>query len=332
MLCRSLSLLAICLFLAVPVWGIEVVPLYTRNQSPLVQVFGLPLAEEGNLTPEGDVDSRLVLDIANIFTGDSDENETLRLDGEVYRLTLALRYGVSDRLELGLDIPYVWHNGGNFDGFIDGFHQTFDMPEGGREVWKTDYLRYVSVRNGETELYLGDDVSGLGDILLTAGWQLTRHPEPHPGGIALRGGIKLPTGDAEKLTGSESTDISLRLTGTDAESLSPWDLTWYWGAGGMWMSRGEVLSSRQRNAVAFGTLGIGWAPVSWGALKLQFDGHTPFYKDSDLVQLDSSSVQVIFGASLQLPGKFLFDFGVSEDLVVNTAPDAIFHFALRRRF
>lgn len=315
---------------AVPARGIDIVPFYTRNQSPLVQVFGLPAAEEGGLTPKGDTDARLVLDIANVFTGDANEREVVRLDGEVYRLTLALRYGLADRLELGLDLPYVWHQGGSFDGFIDGFHRTFDMPDGGRESWKTDYLRYVAVREGETELYLEEDASGLGDVLLSAGWSLSGGETARP--VALRAALKLPTGEADKLTGSESTDFSVRLTGTDAATLAPWNLTWYWGAGALWMSQGDVLADRQRDVVGFGTLGIGWAPLSWGALKLQFDGHTPFYRDSDLTQLDSSSVQVILGLSAELPGKVLFDFGVTEDLVVNTSPDAVFHFALRRRF
>ena len=98
------------------------------------------------------------------------------------------------------------------------------------------------------------------------------------------------------------------------------------------MTKGNVLPDQQQNAVAFGSLGAGWHPPAWLTLKVQFDGHTAFYKDSDLVELSSGSVQIVMGGPLHFSDRTAFDIGVSEDLVVKTDPDVVFHFALNHRF
>jgi hypothetical protein len=98
------------------------------------------------------------------------------------------------------------------------------------------------------------------------------------------------------------------------------------------MTDGDVLPDQQQNFVAFSSLGAGWSPISWLALKLQFDGHTAFYRDSDLVEPSSNSVQSVTGGMLAFSERTTLDIGVSEDLVVKTAPDVVFHFALRHRF
>jgi hypothetical protein len=326
-----LTALLILVPLVSPLFALEVAPFYTRNQSPLVQIFGIPAAEEGALSSRGETDLRLALDIANVFTRRRTEEATLHLDGEIYRTTLALRHGVAEGWEVGLDIPYVRHEGGVFDSLIDRFHRTTGLPEGGRSRWQSNDLRYVMTVNGVTGFDLSESTSGVGDVRLTVARQVNGgSPGSRP--VALRIGLKLPTGEAARFTGSESTDLSLYLAGTDAVSFGHRNLTWYWGVGGVWLSKGEILTDYQRSFVGFGTLGIGWKPLSWSALKLQFDGHTPFYRNLNMVQLDSSSVQVIFGASFSLPWETLLDIGIAEDLVVGSAPDVVFHFALRRGF
>jgi hypothetical protein len=83
--------------------------------------------------------------------------------------------------------------------------------------------------------------------------------------------------------------------------------------------------------VGFGTVGFGWQPLAHLALKLQFDGHTAFY-NSAIDQLGDFSVQLLMGGTLGIPGDLLLDLAVSEDLIVGTAPDVVFHFGLRRLF
>jgi hypothetical protein len=329
--------LVIIAFLLYPVPALadllEVHPLFIRNQAPFVQIFGLPPAEGGRLSMKGITDARLVFDAANIFTGAENGQEEVRVDGETYRLSLAVRHGLSERLEIGVDVPYVWHSGGRLDGFINGFHRTFNLPEGGRNLWYDDQILYLSVCDGEIAYRLDEAQDGFGDVILTAGVRLLKPGQPgRDRSLALRPALKLPTGDERKLTGSGSTDFSLRLAGTDPATLARWRITSYGSLGALAMTEGEVLPRHQRNLVGFGTLGFGWSPLRWLAINLQFDGHTSFYEGTGLHHLDDPSLLITLGTSLALPGKVLADLAVSEDLIVETAPDVMFHVTLRRRF
>ena len=98
------------------------------------------------------------------------------------------------------------------------------------------------------------------------------------------------------------------------------------------MSDGKVLQEQQRNLVGYGSIGVGWGPFPWINFKLQINGHTPFYRDSDLVELSTSSAQVTAGGSLALSKTTSLDIGVSEDIILKTAPDVVFHITIQGRF
>jgi hypothetical protein len=100
----------------------------------------------------------------------------------------------------------------------------------------------------------------------------------------------------------------------------------------MGMTDGDVLKDQQRNWVGFGVLGLGWSPARWIALKIQANGHTSFYKDSELVALNGSSVQLTIGGTLAFSRDISLDLGLTEDLLIRTAPDVVFHLALRGSF
>ena len=97
------------------------------------------------------------------------------------------------------------------------------------------------------------------------------------------------------------------------------------------MTDGDVLADQQNRAVAFGTLGGGWRPLNRLALKAQVDGHTSGYRDSDLPEL-SDSLQLVIGGSLGLTETLTLDLAIVEDIAVATAPDIVFHLALRQSF
>ena len=42
-------------------------------------------------------------------------------------------------------------------------------------------------------------------------------------------------------------------------------------------------------AFGFGSLGLGWQPLDWLALKVQWDAHTKFYSGSDFTEVSHSS-------------------------------------------
>jgi hypothetical protein len=254
------------------------------------------------------------------------------LDGETYRFALAARYGIAPGFEIGLTIPLLTNSGGFLDGFIEGFHDFFGFNQGKRKSYPEDRLLYEYTRAGDSKVLVNDGSTGIGDIRLSGAWQVYSDRRENPRQVALHGSIKLPTGNSHRLFGSGSTDFALWVTASDNYRLPLGNLTLYAAGGGLVMTDGDVLRDQQRNLVGFGSLGIGWSPLEWLALRIQADGHTSFYGGSDLVQVNSGSVQLTTGGTFGLTRNTFLDVGVSEDVVVDASPDVVFHFALRSRF
>lgn len=308
---------------------LELIPFNTSNQNPLVAIYGLPPAGPATVLAPGRISAELRADLASNFTDDSEADESVLLDGETYRYTLALKYGFGERLEVGLEIPYAMHRGGSFDSFIIDWHDFFQLPQGGRDDAPRDRLAYTYDKDGRTLVALHDEDEGFGDLRLTGAWQLLPPEGDEPRALALRASLKLPTGDEDRLLGSGSTDFALWLSG--AQSFRKGSLALFGAAGALLMSDSDVLSDQQRPVVVFGTLGGGWRPLSWLAFKAQVDGHTSFYRGSDLQQL-SESLQLVIGGTLGLTESMALDLAVTEDIVVDSASDVVFHLALRKTF
>lgn len=304
-------------------------PFYTRHLNPWVQVYGLPAAEGGRIVPRGRTDVRLVAEAANESRDHFRGDETLVIDGETYRGTLALRYGMSSRWEVGADVPVVGHAGGVFDEFIREWHDFFGLPEGNREDVEDDRLIYHYARE-DVRTDLRDDTAGLGDVFLSGAFSLTGTDAPRQ--AAIRAGIKLPTGDSDRLLGSGSTDLSLRLTATDAATLAQWDVTLFGGAGIVRLGNGDVLDDLRRRWVGMGNFGFAWEALDWLTVKVQTDAHTSVFRDSSFEPIDSWALQIVGGFSFDLPGEWAVDTAVSENIIAETAPDVALHLGVRKRF
>ncbi len=299
-------------------------PFATRNLNPLVQIHGLPSAKGGRIAAPGETLVLLNGNLASHFANRREGDEAILLDGETHRLDLHLRRGFRSGLEVGVEIPYMRHSGGFLDNFIDGWHDATGLPGGGRGRVPRNQINFAYRHQDEVQRLLDRSAAGLGDIRLTAGLRLFEREESDF--VALRAGLKLPTGDSDRLTGSGAPAFSLALDGTRLGD--PWSL---FASGGVLLSaKGDILAERRRTVVGFGSVGAAWRPWQRLALKAQLDGHTPFYR-SDLVPL-GASVQIVLGGTVALSERTTLDLALVEDLIVYSAPDVVFHLALRTRF
>lgn len=330
---RTLLLALLCCCTPALAADMEITPFRTTNQSPLVQIFGLPAESAATLTPSGRLKFSLTQDVASNFTVSTSANEQITLDGESYRWTLATRYGINDRFEVGADIPYMLYGGGFLDSFIIDWHNTFGLPQGGRDAASKNKLNISYRKNGVQRLSMNRSGSGIGDIGLNAAMKLydIQNSDSHTA-LAVRTSLKLATGDSASLRGSGSTDFTLSLCGSMNDFTEWGSLGLYGSLGGMAMTGGDVLRDQQNNLAGFGSAGIGWGPAQWISFKLQLNGHTPLYHGSSLAELSKSSLMLVIGGALRFPGNYLLDIGVSEDVAVATAPDVAFHLGLSRQF
>ena len=326
-------LLVLCCYAPGLAADMEIAPFRSVNQSPMVQIFGLPAESAATLSPPGRFTFGLTQDVASNYTVSRTANEQITLDGESYRWTLAARYGINDRFEIGADVPYVLYGGGFLDGFIIDWHKTFGLPQGGRDTASKNRLNISYRKDGVQKLTMNRSGSGIGDISLNAGMKLydALDAESH-NALAVRTSLKLPSGDSGSLRGSGSTDFTLSLCGSMINFTEWGSLGLYGSLGGMALTKGDVLSDQQNNLAGFGSAGIGWGPAPWISFKFQLNAHTPLYHGSSLDELSKSSLMLIVGGALKLPADYLLDIGVSEDVAVATASDVAFHLGLSKHF
>jgi hypothetical protein len=109
-------------------------------QFPLIQSMSyFPYAEHNTLEKK---DLRLTLDIfhSNIYTYDPYHINVQ--DMEMFSGTLALGYGLSDRLTLEFYFKATHVFGGILDKLIMDFHKVFGLPEGGRNDFPRNMVNY----------------------------------------------------------------------------------------------------------------------------------------------------------------------------------------------
>lgn len=311
----------------------EVMPFSVFNQSPLIQIYGLPHDTAADITPAGTFRISLNQDLSSNYTVHSNAHEKIILDGETYRTTLAVRYGIASNWEAGIEIPYLFQSGGFLDGFVIGWHNFFGLPQGGRDSAPKSQLNYSYSKDGVQKLQMNRPASGIGDIALTGGYGLydDLSTERHDS-LALKGAVKLPTGDSSSLFGSGSIDGMLQLCGSMTK-FSEWgSLGVYGSVGVLAMSKSDVLRDQHNPLAGVGTLGLGWGPASWISFKFQLNGNTPLYHGSSLAEISQSPLLLVIGGALKFPGEYLLDIGVAEDVAVATAPDVSFYLGLSKRF
>lgn len=311
----------------------EITPFRTANQRPLVQIFGLPAESSATVTPAGRLSVSFTQDITSENAVSETNSEQIILDGESYRWTLAARYGLGERFEAGVEIPYILYDGGFLDGLIIDWHSAFGMSQRGRDTAPRNRLSYRYSKDGVQKLRMEHAGSGIGDIVFSGGMKLYDvHDSSTHDSLALRSSIKLPTGDSSSLRGSGSTDFSLALCGSMNKFTEWGSLGLFGSVGGLAMTRGDVLADQQNNLAGFGTLGLGWGPAEGISFKLQLNAHTALYHDSALDELSRYALMLVFGGALKLPGGYLLDIGVSENVFVVSAPDIAFNLGLSKQF
>ncbi len=316
--------------LALPSWADTALdePLSLSNRAPLVQIFALPGARSGAVLGAGESAWRIGYDVANNFASARSTDESIHLDGETQRLDLGVSAGIGERWELGLEVPYLRHAGGDLDSLIEGWHRFWGLPDGGRPEVPRNQLAYQYSRFGQRLVDLQKPTEGVGDIQFKAAYSLISNEQRE---IALAGNLSAPTGDANKLTGSGATQLSVTLAASENHLFDSDDFSATANLGVLRIQDGDIQGLAYKDSVWFGSAELSFAPAQDWRLKLQLDAHTAFYH-SALRELGSDSVQLLLGGSVRVSQHWLLDAAIAEDLAVDTAPDVVFQLALHSRY
>ena len=296
-----------------------------RNQNPFLHIFGLPTFQSATLAERGHNAWNLSFDLANHADSGETDIENFNIDGETYFLTVSMRYRVTDRLELGFDLPLVAHTDGVMDDMIEGWHDIFGMSNTKRRG-PSNELAFLYQRDGVDLYRLDSSASGVGDLQLTAAIPIRPGTDGRTE-LTVRSSLKLPTGDSDKLIGSGGTDFSVGLYAATGTTLfdRPLQLTGF--VGGLTLGDGDIFPDLQEDVVAFGGAAATWRWTERFAVTAQLYGQTPYY-DSDVEELGGSSMQLAVGADIALRNESLLRLAVVEDVSANATTDFALHFSV----
>jgi len=276
-------------------------------------------------------DSQILLSgsYTNQFSGGAKGEELLVLDGERadYRLSWYRRLGRC--ATIGFELPGITHTGGYFDNAIERWHGYFGLPNANRNEIDDNQLAVYYSGGSASSLSLEDNTTALGDVHL----QYAR-PASCMGWSSINGfahqrmGVKLPTGDIEKLTGSGTTDVYWDLTTLGLINSGRIGLRT--ALGFIVLGESDVLTNSKRAAL-YGSSVFGWRYTRTIELLVQADWHTPLY-DSTLKELGAISTQITFGGRWRARGGHLVDLALQEDLATDTGPDVGLVFSYRQQF
>jgi len=283
----------------------------------------LPQPLPARLEARGATAANITLNWSSTAVIQDELGETLVMDIESREWLFSLSRAITDRITLRVNVPYRSYHAGVLDGVADAWHSLASLPTGDRDLLPRNELLLDYRRDGEAKLQLQQSVGGIGDATIDGGWQL--HAS-HESASALWWTVKLPTGDSDKLTGSESIGSSLGVAHERRVS-SRWWL--HANTSATYLAPGNILPEQQLHWVWSGTLGFHYRYSSALTLSLQFDGHTEAFGDSKLRALSNPWI-VVVGGEYRWPSNWLLQIGIGEDLTVQTSPDVDFIFSLRK--
>ena len=296
-------------------------PLFDPDSGPLTGLFGWPTASDtGGLAGDGRTLWRLHATLASHSIVETTGDRSLVLDGETTRAWLEWRRGISGTLEIGVTVPWVWHQSGSLDSVISRWHDLFGLPHGNRESRPEDELLFLYEHAGIELTRLDRNSNGPGDLRIHAGLALRDAPRSR---LALRATLKLPTGDVDELFGSGGTDFGIGLSG-DLDA--PWGidaLSAFYYLSALRLGTPDVLTDHARDLAGQLSVGFEYRFTRGFAVGAQSTVRSaPF--DVALDPLGEWAMSLSAGARFPLPGDWQLSLGFSEDVKVESAPDITF--------
>lgn len=248
---------------------------------------------------------------------DRADDEILLFDGETTLLSLSLRYGLTDRLAVGIELPYVLQESGGLDALVDQWHDWFGFPDGLRGLVAEDRLDYRYADDGQLLVDFDRNRRGLGDLRIGAAWQLG-HSERSA--MALQAEVKLPTGKSGRLTGSGAADLSIGIAGDHARLFGSERIDGYYRAHLTAVGEPDRLAARAEPLIGTVTAGMRARIARPLELALQATLRSAAY-DSAVEPLGATAVLLNVGGTIRLGERLRLAVSVGEDVAVDTAPD-----------
>jgi hypothetical protein len=312
--------LSIALLLAMPAQGRIANPrahgpLKTRVQNPLyLQFLALPI-ESAQPLGKTQMQTEVQTTFSNVFEYRTTGNTQLTFDMEIWRTALTYEYGITDNLDLKIELPFLSTMGGFLDEFIQSYHTTFGFPNGGRELEPNGQYRFLLINNGVTLFDAPSSPFGLSDMTLRAKFLLPESWHHLPIKIAVAPYIKLPTGKITNGFSSGYTDLGAALL-VEADYRRFHFVT---QAGMVIVSGHEKIDSILRNAFFQFGQSVEFQITNGLSAIAQLTGNTSAFTNVSASELTNIALDLNLGVAGSLPlnqrvlNEIYYQFSFSED-------------------
>ncbi len=299
-----------------------------RNHHPFLQIFGVPTFQSAELATRGRLKFDINAELTNHADAGGNSNEIFIIDGETYALNLSLRHRLWERLEVGLDLPFVAHQEGFLDNIIKEWHDVLGVSNSNRAGPK-DQLYFLYEVGGVTQYEIASSTTGLGDIQLTAAIPLKEASADDGSALAIRTSVKLPSGDEDKLHGSGATDFAAGLYGSTRTTMFDRDLGLSGFIGLLSLGDGDVLPDIQESTVTFGGVAAKLQAMERLGIIVQVYAQGGYY-DTNVDELGGDTFQLGIGLDYHLPKQGMtLALAIAEDPLSDATPDFAIQFSVR---
>jgi hypothetical protein len=288
--------------------AVEPAPLPWRESTPTARMFLQLPFEAPAVVGERDFAADLRLCYSNSILAGATSALAVDVDSESAAFTALLRYGFAPGFEAQLAVPVFLDYGGFLDGSIDAVERFFgssSMPH--RRDRANDQARFQITRPDGARVRSDGPGAGLGDVWtgfkVLASDQHGAWPR-----LALRGALKLPTGQPPY--GSGAFDLGASLL-----------LGWTWRLLGFWLEVDGVIPGGDLKAASVSTHAYGAAQLGLTvsisrlvALNAQWSSHLSPFERTGIPQLDASTHYLLLGASFELSRLLVLEAAAVENV------------------
>ncbi len=185
-------------------------PLPVRNFQPIQLLFlGMP-GDRAEVLKKGRLDVRVELAETSTVFNEHTAHASVVMKFEQLRSGLLLRYGVLDRLEVGIEVPALYRYRGFMEGIITATERATTGLSPPRAALRDRGFAYDLTVGGQSRFSGTDGGLGLGDTTLLGKYQFLSQSGVLPA-VSLRLAVKMPSGDEGRFFGSGHPDVGVGL-------------------------------------------------------------------------------------------------------------------------
>lgn len=296
-------------------------PLMVSNQFPPHLMFLTPVSDSPCMLQQGQSNISLAVDYSSVFINEVSNNWSALIDMEMAVIGFRLVYGVTDRFNLSLDLPFVSMNNGFLDGILESYHDTFGFANYGRESRQKNEFAYLLKKNGKDWFKAKSGGFHIADFWLSAKVPVIDEDRYNYLSASIVYRLKVPGGDYEQGFGSGRFDHGFFFLSQIRRSR----FTFYLNPGFMLLSDPKTIWADVSVNNVFGLTVCGeYALKESLSLLTQLNYYTSPLEETGIRQLDDDSLEIAIGLNWHFSPKGKLELSFCEDLT-RSAPDFNVH-------